>query len=197
VKPAWLHRTAIAVALAFLAGAAGPPVAAQQPGSILDPGAAHLRRELRSLENRGPSLGRDLDLSRARRDLLRQGQGGYFTPEQALIGRELERQRREGRRSVPHGPKGPTVPFEEELPRSYGEDLGLPSSVGRGLSTAGRLVDRAEAALRDGRPGQARSDLSTARTFLPTGSSGADAQEFARLKARIDGLETRLAAGGD
>lgn len=185
---------AAALALPLLAVLLAGPGAAQPQRSLIDPGTARLQRDLRSLQNRSPSLGRDLDLSRARRDLLREGRGGYFTPDQARINRELERLRRAPRRPAPPD-AGPTVLMEEELPRSYGEVDGLPSTTSQGLLTAERLVGRAEAALRDGRAGQARSDLATARGFL-AGRAGDDAAARAALTARIDRLEATLAARG-
>jgi hypothetical protein len=187
---------------ALLAPAVGalPPLAgeaaAQGRSSLTDPGTAHLRRDLRSRGNRAGSgsPGADVDLQRARRELLRQGRGVYFTPEQARIDRELNRLRRG---QVPPGQKLPPEleePPNEPLPRSYGEDGPLPS-MRRGLVTATRLLDRAEAALTAGRPVQARSDLASARGFLDgVPADAADtAEDRAALRGRMDGLEARLA----
>ncbi|MEK0082222.1 hypothetical protein [Benzoatithermus flavus] len=186
-----------AAVLAFLVSATGTPSpGVAQQDDLLDPGAAQLQRELRSLQNRGPSPGSGMQLDRARRELLRQGGGVYFTPEQARINRELGRLRRDlEQRAPPPAQKPPALP-DEGLPRSYGrnQDDALPSTTRQGLFTAGRLVDRAEAAFRAGRVQQARSDLAAARGFLGDGAGGDAA--LARLRARIDGLETRLAADG-
>jgi hypothetical protein len=191
---------ALVAALLALAVGALPPLAgeaaAQGRSSLTDPGTAHLRRDLRSLGNRAGSgsPGADVDLQRARRELLRQGRGVYFTPEQARIERDLDRLRRAQPLPGQKLPPAPAQPQNEPLPRSYGEDGPLPS-MRRGLVTATRLLDRAEAALTAGRPVQARSDLASARGFLDgVPADAADtAEDRAALRGRMDGLEARLA----
>jgi hypothetical protein len=190
---------ALLAGLAFLAAPGAPAPVAAQERSLIDPGTAHLQRELRSLQNRGPSPGADMQLDRARRNLLREGGGVYFTPEQARIGRQLERLRRDLRRQgAPPAPEPPVVLPDEPLPRSYGRDEAgsLPSSTRQSLLTANRLVDRAVAALEAGRARQARSDLATAKGLVGEGPQAGD-EEVARLRARIDGIEARLAEAGD
>lgn len=185
------------------------PVPAQERSTI-DPGEARLQRELRSLEGRIESAprGAGLQLQRARRDLIREGRGSTFAPGQGRIDRELDRLGRElrERQAIDRPEARPPPATRGDLPASYGEvEDGLPSSLDRrqpaagrpnNLVTATRLIDRAETALDDGRPVQARSDLSTARGFLG-GVGGGDpvaAATLARLKERLESLEQRLAA---
>ena len=192
----------VAAVLALTAGALPAMLgdaAAQGRSSLTDPGTAHLRRDLRSLGNRAGSgsPGGDVDLQRTRRELLRQGRGVYFTPEQARIDRELNRLRRGQALPGQKLPPELEVLPNEPLPNSYGNDGPLPS-MRRGLGTATRLLDRAEAALAAGRPTQAQSDLASARGFLggvPADATGLTA-ERAALQDRMDGIVARLAAAG-
>src|SRR4051812_28423081 len=68
-----------------LAPGGGPAVAQQGPQSS---GTTHLRRELRALELQGLAPNSDIDVYRAQRDVIRQGRGLNFTPEQRRIDRQ-------------------------------------------------------------------------------------------------------------
>jgi hypothetical protein len=186
------YRAGCLMALLVAALLGAGPAAAQQR-SLIDPGDAHLRRELRSLENRSGASpgGAQLQLDRAQRELLRQGRGVRFTPEQGRAARQLDRLEAEqrDRRLAPAREPVPVPPTENELPSSVDAHGPLPSMRG-GLATAGMLADRAEAALAAGRTRQARSDLATARGFLDGGEGLGD------LEARIEDLEARIAAAG-
>ncbi|HEX6010401.1 MAG TPA: hypothetical protein VFY87_01080, partial [Geminicoccaceae bacterium] len=108
------------------AGLSCRPAGAQER-SLLDPGEARLRREVRSLENRIETSprGADVQLDRARRDLIRQRRGVDFSPDEARIdrdldrlGRELRRRERATRRTTP-----PDLPRAgDSLPRSYANE---------------------------------------------------------------------------
>jgi hypothetical protein len=173
--------------------------AAAQERSLIDPGEAQLQRQVRSLENRasgGP--GAELQLRRARQDLIRESRGVFFTPEEARIDRDLRRIGRDLRRRPTTAAEPPPELTESELPKSYEAE---PPRSGRhgSVVTVTRLLNRAENALEANRPGQARSDLSTARGFLddldPKAPATRDA--YAKLQARLEGLRKRIDAAGD
>jgi hypothetical protein len=121
-----------------------------------------------------------------------------FTPEQARLNRSLDqvgrqlRQERTSRVGVPARP----ATTEEPLPSSYGTDQPLPSF--NRSATVGRLVGRAETAIVEGRPDQARSDLATARSLLvgvdPTDPDGGT--QLASIQARMTAIEARLGSSG-
>jgi hypothetical protein len=200
--------------LAVLEAALPCRPAGAQERSLLDPGEARLRRELRSLENRLETSprGADIQLDRARRDLIRQSRGVDFSPEEARIdrsldrlGRELRRRERAARRTTP-----PDLPRAgDDLPRSYANEPrrdGLPRSFAdegpsvapggsNNLVAAAQLLNRAESALDDGRGAQARSDLAVARGFLGEVRPEAPvAERRAALQKRLERLEQRAAA---
>jgi hypothetical protein len=179
---------------------AGAAVAQQRSltGSGGLAGDAYLQRQLRSLERRDGSVGgASLQLQRARRDLVRQSGGVAFTPEQARINRGLDRVGRElQRRDLDASAAQPLArPRGDPLPSTIGEDQPLPSFGG--TVTLGRLVNRAEAALANGRPVQARSDLAAARSLV--GSVDATSPETSRdldaLQARMAAVEAQLSGG--
>jgi hypothetical protein len=195
------------------AGLSCGPAGAQER-SLLDPGEARLRRELRSLENRLETSprGAGLQLDRARRDLIRQSRGVDFSPDEARIDRSLDRLGRELRRRERAAPRQtrPDLPRAgDDLPRSYADQPrgdGLPRSYGdEGPSTApggsnnlvavAQLLNRAESALDGGRTAQARSDLAAARGFLgEVLPESPVAERRATLQARLESLEQRAAA---
>ena len=180
-------------ALASLSGMLLGTPAVAQDRSLVDPGNAYLQRELRSLERRtdGPSAGAALQLQQTRRDLIRQSRGVYFTQEQAQIFRGLNRVERE-LRPEPFKDAGgpPALPHAPSLPTSLRDNGPLPS-MGDGTLIR-RLVARAEAAVAQGRPAQARSDLATARSLMP----GVD-PDLALLHATLAEVQARpVAAGG-
>lgn len=197
--PGWLGRTFLlglstVGAAALLAG----PGAAQQQG--LTANDAYMQRQLRSLEGsvRSSPDSAALQLQRARRDLIQQSRGLAFTPEQARLNRSLDqvgRQLRQERTSVVGVPPRPAT-TEVSLPSSYGTDQPLPSF--NRSATLGRLVGRAETAVVEGRPAQARSDLATARSLMmgvePTDSDGGT--ELTSIQARMIALEARLGSSG-
>jgi hypothetical protein len=161
------RRHGAGAALAILVAAIPASPASAQARDLTDPGAAQLRRELRSLDNRIDTRprGGGLQLDRARRELIRQGRGVAFTPEQARIDRELDRLEGELRRSEEEPRPEPTSPPRSELPRSYDAPTTSPGGSNN-LVTATRLLNRAERALAAGRVVQAQSDLAAARGFL-------------------------------
>jgi hypothetical protein len=197
------------------AGLSCRPAGAQER-SLIDPGEARLRRELRSLENRLETSprGADVQLDRARRDLIRQSRGVDFSPDEARLDRSLDRLGRELRRRERVAPR-PTRPDLRggdgggDLPRSYADQPrgdGLPRSYGdEGPSTApggsnnlvavAQLLNRAESALDAGRAAQARSDLAAARGFLgEVRPEPPVAERRAKLQGRLESLEQRAAA---
>ena len=155
-------------AIASLSGMLLGTPAVAQDRSLVDPANAYLQRDLRSLERRtdGPSAGAALQLQQTRRELIRESRGVYFTREQAQIFRSLNRV--EGEVRPPETFKdergAPAVLPAPSLPTSL-HNGPLPSMGGGTLIR--RLVARAEAAVAQGRPAQARSDLSTARSLMP------------------------------
>ena len=111
--------------------------------------------------------------------------GVYFTQEQAQIFRSLNRVRRAAR-DIQSRP-ALSLP---SLPTSL-RDNGPLSSMDDGTLIR-RLVARAEAAVAQGRPAQARSDLATARSLMP----GVD-PDLALLHATLAEVQARpVAAGG-
>lgn len=171
------------------------PLAAQQR-SLISPGDAQLRRELRSLEGQMLSSprGAELQLQRTRRDLVSRSRGVTFSPEAARIdrgldqvARDLQRQRLEAAKTV-----GMPVTRATPLPTSYREGSPLPSFDA--ATTAGRLVGRAEQAAIEGRTAQARSDLATARGLMAGLDSAAPST--VELLARVGDVETRLGVNG-
>jgi hypothetical protein len=197
--PGWLGRgfrlgLSAVWAAALLAG----PGAAQQQG--LTANDIYMQRQLRSLEGsvRSSPDSAALQLQRARRDMIQQSRGVAFTPEQARLNRSLDqvgRQLRQERTSVVGVPPRPAT-TEEPLPSSYGTDQPLPSF--NRSATLGRLVGRAETAIAEGRPAQARSDLATARSLMmgvePTDPDGGT--ELTSIQARMTALEARLGSSG-
>lgn len=166
---------------------------------LIDPGAAHLRRDMRQLQQQLRTSPESVqgEINRVRRNLIRESRGVYFTPEQARINRGLNQLESEvARQRLEEEPPSPLVPPRgDDLPSSYGDDAPLPS-MRRELTLTGRLLDRAEEGLAEGRVSQAASDLATARSFL--GSTVAEdnplAAEVGQLQARMQNLERRLAA---
>ena len=181
-------------AIASLSGMLLGTPAVAQDRSLIDSGNAYLQRELRSLERRtdGPSAGAalQLQLQQTRRDLIRQSRGVYFTQEQAQIFRGLNRVERE-LRPEPFKDAGgaPALPPAPSLPTSLRDDGPLPS-MGDGTLIR-RLVARAEAAVAQGRPAQARSDLAAARSLMP----GVD-PDLVLLHATLAEVRARPAAAG-
>ncbi|HEX6014852.1 MAG TPA: hypothetical protein VFY87_24265, partial [Geminicoccaceae bacterium] len=157
--------------------------------------------------------GADVQLDRARRDLIRQSRGVDFSPDEARIDRSLDRLGRELRRRERAAPRltRPDLPrgVGGDLPRSYADeprDEGLPRSYAdegpstapggsNNLVAAAQLLNRAEAALDGGRAAQARSDLAAARGFLGEVRPEAPVTERrATLQGRLESLEQRIAA---
>ena len=156
------------------AGLSCRPAGAQER-SLIDPGEARLRRELRSLENRLETSprGADVQLDRARRDLIRQSRGVDFSPDEARIDRSLDRLGRELRRRERAAPR----PARPDLPRGGGGDGDLPRSY-------------ADEPRGDGLP---RSFANEGRSVAPSGSNNLVAA--ARLLNRAE-LGSRRRAGG-
>ena len=160
---------------------------------------AYLQRQLRTLERSATSPGSaDILLRRTQRDLISQGRGVYLTPEQARVQRDLDRIGRDlQRQQVDAATTQPLAqPRGERLPGTIDDDAALPSFGG--TVTLGRLVGRAETAMAEGRPGQARSDIATARSLVDAVHPGspADSQALQELQARMGVIEQRLASGG-
>ena len=156
-------------AIASLSGMLLGTPAVAQDRSLVDPANAYLQRDLRSLERRtdGPSAGDALQLQQTRRELIRESRGVYFTREQAQIFRSLNRVEGEVRppETFKDETETPAALPAPSLPTSLRDNRPLPSMGGGTLIR--RLVARAEAAVAQGRPAQARSDLSTARSLMP------------------------------
>lgn len=180
---------------ALLAGPSG----AQQP-NLTGANDAYMQRQLRSLQGsvRSSPDAAALQLQRARRDLIQQNRGVVLTPEQTRldrgldqIGRQLQQQ---GSPTTGIPPRPATV--RAPLPSSYGTDQPLPSFDRS--ATVGRLVGRAETAIAQGRPGQARSDLATARSLLEgVGPTDPDGGDLASIEARMTAAEARLDSSGN
>lgn len=205
-----------ALALGVVALLAGHPAAAQQD-TLIDPGDAQARRQVRSLENgAGSAASAEIQLRQARQSLTARSRGVYLTPEQARLDRSLNRIGRDLRRAAPAAPPEPPAAKPSGLPASYprrpqGPEAasGLPASYdeadagdgGRQSSavTVARLLDRAESALGEQRQVQARSDLSTARGFLDDIDPDAPQTRatYAKLQTRLGALQRRVDAAGD
>ncbi len=182
----------------------GARAVAQQPGLTGNrPGPvgsdAYLQRQLRTLERGGTSPeSAAILLRRTQRDLNTQSRGVYLSPNQARIQRDLDRVGRDLRREQLDAATAqpPVRPRGERLPGSIDDEAVLPSFGG--TVTLGRLVGRAESAMAEGRRGQARSDLATARSLVaavdPT--SPEDGRALADLQSRITDLEWQLTDGG-
>ena len=159
---------------------------------------AYLQRQLRTLERGGTSPGSaQILLQRTQRDLTSRSRGVYLTPEQARVQRDLDRIERDMRGSPSRtGVPAPLPLLGERLPGTIDDAAALPSMGG--TVTLGRLVDRAERALADGRPQQARSDLAAARSLMGgfTAESPAEAAQLTELQARMGAVERTLAGGG-
>lgn len=160
---------------------------------------AYLQRQLRTLDRSTTSPGSaDILLRRTQRDLVSQGRGVYLTPEQARVQRDLDRIGRDLQRGQIDAATGqpPAQPRGERLPGTIDDDAALPSFGG--TVTLGRLVGRAETAMAEGRPGQARSDIATARSLVGAvdPSSPEDGRALLDLQARMSSIEQRLAGGG-
>ena len=172
------------------------PAAAQE--LLIDPGAAHLRRDLQQLEQElrtSPESVDQGDVNRVRRALVREGRGVAFTPEQARINRRLDRiQGAVARRQLEEELPAPTESARgDPLPSTYGGGAPLPS-MRRVLVMTEHLLDSAEEGLGDGRVHQAASDHATARGILDGAGAadGALVAEIDRLQARMLSLEDRL-----
>ena len=160
---------------------------------------AYLQRQLRTLERSTTSpSSADILLRRTQRDVISQGRGVYLTPEQARVQRDLDRVGRDlqSRRIDAATVQPPTRPRGERLPGTVDDTAALPSFGG--TVTLGRLVGRAETAMAEGRPGQARSDIATARSLVDAAdpSSPEDTRALSDLQARMSAVEQRLASGG-
>lgn len=196
----WLARM-LAAAASVLASSEGLAQQSSLSGGRPAPAGsdAYLQRQLRTLERSASSpSSADILLRRAQRDIITQGRGIFLTPEQARIqrdldrvGRDLQRQRLDAVTTQP-----PTRPRGERLPGTIADDAALPSFGG--TLTLGRLVGRAESAMAEGRPGQARSDLATARSLVGAvdPSSPDDTRALTDLQARMTVVEQWLANGG-
>jgi hypothetical protein len=190
----------LAVALALVMGLPEGARAQRREPLLIDPGAAHARRDARRIENQllmDPDSAA-VELGRARRDLYSRSRGVYLNNQEADVerrldqaGRELTRQRQE-----PPAPATGARTGERDgaLPSTYGEDAPLPS-MRRELGTIGGLMDRAQTALAAGRQAQAASDLATARGLLNglEPGDGLPADTLAGLRSRLD----TLTADGD
>lgn len=184
------------LALALALGLGSPGAARAQAGRGSDyftlggiGGDAYLQRQVRALDanQRGGTLSSS-QLRQTQRDLITQGKGVNFTPEQGRIQNDLDRIRQERTWQATTGePSRPLArPRGERLPGTIGDTGGLPSFTG--AMTVSRLLGRAQDAIAAGRTGQARSDLATARALADGLSPGSDAE-----RATIGDLQTRMA----
>jgi hypothetical protein len=180
--------TSLAAQQGSLTGARPPPAGAD----------AYLQRQLRTLERGATSPeSAEILLQRTQRDFTSRSRGVYLTPEQARAQRDLDRIERDLRGApgrVATTPL-PARPRGERLPGTI-DDVGALPSMG-GTVTLGRLVGRAESALADGRPQQARSDLAAARSLIGGASAGSpeEAAALTEIEARMDAVERTLAGG--
>lgn len=180
--------TAVAL-VALLAGPSANDAAAQ----ISRGEQAIQDRQLRAIRNRAvtdPS-GAARDAVGARRSLVRDNEGAItFGPQGQRIDRQLRALERQPVAVPPRGttPLAPDV-REPDLPSSIepGPE-GLPG-VGQTISLVGRLLDRAETGIGEGRGSSARSDLSAAEQGL-AGLAAVDAAQPLVRRARA--LRTRL-----
>ena len=191
------HGALLGLGLGLLA----MPAAAQQ-SSLSDPGNVQLQRQLRSLNNRmtgGPSA--DIQLRAAQQAYLAQTSGTMLTPQQLQAQRDLARVGRDLRQRPTGAPVGQqsAVLSAAPLPRSYGDDELADSRPQDSATTVDRLLDRAEVALKEKRPVQARSDLSAARGLLDDVDPNATGSKatYQKLRTRFDSLAQRVAASGN
>ena len=193
--------SALALALLVLEGAAADAQQRSLTGGGPAPAGsdAYLQRQLRTLERGGTSPNSaGILLRRTQRDLISQGRGVYLTPEQARIQRDLDRVGRDLQRErlSTATAQPPAQPRGERLPGTIDDAAALPSFGG--TITLRRLVGRAESAMADGRSGQARSDIATARSLVGSvdPSSPEDSRDLHELEARMTTVERRLASRG-
>ncbi|MFO1075103.1 MAG: hypothetical protein U1E17_20895 [Geminicoccaceae bacterium] len=189
------------------------PAAAQQDG-LMSPADAQLQRQVRSLDNRMTgSMGADIELRAAQQAFQAQTGRAVLTPQQLQTQRDLDRVGRDLRQR-PVGAAGgqqSAVRSAAPLPHSYGDPHGNGGLHGGGddeladsapqdsATTVSRLLDRADVALKEQRPVQARSDLSAARGFLDDVDPNAAGSKatYQKLQARMNGLAQRIAASGN
>ena len=83
--------------------------------------------------------------------------------------------------------------------RTSSERMMADSAPQDSATTVSRLLDRADVALKEQRPVQARSDLSAARGFLDDVDPNAAGSKatYQKLQARMNGLAQRIAASGN
>lgn len=196
----WLGRgTWLALCMVGIGALSVDRAGAQQP-DLTGANDAYMQRQLRSLQGsvRSSPDAAALQLQRARRDLIQQNRGLVLTPEQARLNRGLDQV---GRQLQQEGSPASRIPprpatVREPLPSSYGTDQPLPSF--NRSATVGRLVGRAETALAEGRPDQARSDLAAARSLMegvePSDPDGGS--DLASLQARMTAVAARLDSPG-
>lgn len=171
------------------------PIGAQTRERLLiDPDAAHARRDVRRIERQLLADPEAVpgDLGRVRNDIRRQRLGAGLDSGPLQLERRLDAAEREAarRRLDRPQPEAPGQPRENELPSSYGDAAAPLPSMNRTLSTIGGLLDRAEEAMAAGRGAQATSDLSTAKALL-AGLEPADdvpAESLASLERRLTSL---------
>jgi hypothetical protein len=200
-----LQASRCGLTLAFALDFGSPGAAGAQAGRGPDyftlggiGGDAHLQRQVRALDadQRGGTLSSS-QLRQTQRDLITQGKGVNFTPEQGRIQNDLDRIRQERTWQATTGEPSqpPTGPRGERLPGTIDDAGGLPSFTS--AMTVSRLLGRAQNAIAAGRTGQARSDLATARTLADGLSPGSDAERatVADLQARMADLTRRLGDG--
>ena len=180
--------------LALVLCLATPALAQQRPGLTgYQPGGAasdaYLQRQVRQLDaDRLTGTGSSLQLRQTQRDLITRSRGVALTPEQARIQRELDRIGRDlqWQETTDHPVQAPATPRGDRLPSTIDDTGGLLSFGG--AMTVSRLLGRAQNAMAEGRTGQARSDLATARTLAQDLSPASDAE-----RATAAGLQSRLA----
>jgi hypothetical protein len=176
------------IGCALLLPPPAPAVALDGRDSLVDPGRAHIRRELRRLERQAPTDGRGVarEAERLRRspDL---GPAYRADPQDLRLDREL---RQLGVRPPPAAPAA--LPPEPRRVPSFEAAEPLAPARDR-LWTVGQLVGRAEGSLLTGRTAAARSDLATAqRLWAALGHDQTDGPDGRELRRRLDELQGRL-----
>lgn len=184
-------RTGLVAVL--LATALAAPIAGDATAQISRGEQAIQDRQLRAIRNRAVTdpAGAARDAASARRGLVRDNEGAItFGPQGQRIDRQLRALERQPVVLPPRGttPAAPDL-REPGLPSSLepGPD-GLPG-IGQTISLVGRLLDRAEVGIGEGRASSARSDLVAAEQGLAGLSSLEAAQPLAR---RAQTLRSRL-----
>ena len=194
------------------------PLATFRSQGIPDAQAAFQQKQIRELEQRSVTQPVGPEIQQQRRDLIRDNHGVAFDSNGLILQRQLDRIPSGPQVPPPEGPVARLTP-QPELPSSLGNTRdGLPNSFespgelpsigalrgtapgssGDTVTTANRLISRAEQALNAGKPDQARSDAEFAQRLLAgfenLSPANAAYPRISTARERLDVLRDRLSS---